>query len=143
MMNRYSVSFYVYVRLFCIFFFTVLTSVSGCFWICQKENIRQFLFDGCNTSWVLAVNNICQFLWQMKRLLLGNLAVGDDVHGNLVIQKTDDIEIDTVKAACNLDDIFLAHFFAAGILDNRNLAVQFAEIQILVDFHAHTGRNMV
>ena len=62
MMNRYSVSFYVYVRLFCIFFFTVLTSVSGCFWICQKENIRQFLFDGCNTSWVFAVNNICQFL---------------------------------------------------------------------------------
>ena len=39
---------YVYVRVFCIFFFTVLTSVSGCFWICQKENIRQFLFDGCN-----------------------------------------------------------------------------------------------
>ena len=73
----------------------------------------------------------------------GNLAVGDDVHGNLVIQETDDIEIDTVKAACNLDDIFLAHFFAAGILDNRNLAVQFAEIQILVDFHAHTGRNMI
>ena len=69
------------------------------------------------------VNNICQFLWQMKRLLLGNLAVGDDVHGNLVIQETDDIEIDTVKAACNLDDIFLAHFAAFYILNDRNTAI--------------------
>ena len=60
-----------------------------------------------------------------------------------MVDKTKDIQIQIFDRAFNLDDIFFAHFLAAGILDNGNGTVQFIQFQVMINSHSLAGFDMI
>ena len=60
-----------------------------------------------------------------------------------MVDKTKNIQIQILDGAFNLDDIFFAHFLAAGILDNGNGTVQFIQFQVMINSHSLAGFDMI
>ena len=67
----------------------------------------------------------------------------NDVYGDIVIDKTEDIKIQVVDVAFNFQDIFFAHFVAFCIFDDSNTAVKLVQFQIVIDGQAHACLDMV
>ena len=59
----------------------------------------------------------------MQGTLLGDLVIADDVDGDVVVDVAENVEIDVVQAALDLNDVLASHLVASCILDNRYLAV--------------------
>ena len=105
--------------------------------------MRELLLDRCDAAGVLAANYICKSLRMMESFLLNDFAVLDDVDCDLIIDETDHIEIDLIQTAFDLNDIFLPHQLAGSILDDSYLIVDIAEMEISVQIHGLSGRDMI
>ena len=66
-------------------------------------------------------------------LFLNDLIVFDDIDGDVVIDETEDVQVNVLDRAFYLDDVLYAHFVALGILDDGNGAVKFVESQVMID----------
>ena len=94
------------------------------------------MLDRCDAARILAFDHIDDLFWKVQLFLVYDLTVFDDVDGDIVVDKTKDIKIQHVNRTFYFDDIFFAHFVAAGIFDDGNTAVQLIQFQIMVDGHA-------
>ena len=90
----------------------------------------QFLFDGCDTSWIFAADHIFDLFRKLKQFLFYDLFILDDVDCDVVIDKTKDIQINDIDRAFNLDDILFTHLVTFGILDDGYAAVKLIKFQI-------------
>ena len=81
------------------------------------------MFDGSNTSRILAADHIADLFRQMQSLFLNNLLIFDDVDCNIVINEAKDIKIHKGYRAFDLHNVFFTHFTASCILNNSNTAV--------------------
>ena len=78
------------------------------------------------------------------QFFFGNdLLVLDYVYSNVMIDKAENVKIEILNRAFNLDDIFLTHFVAARVLDDGNGAVKFIKLQIMIDSHGLACFDMV
>ena len=48
------------------FGFAVDAAVFACFSVCQFEDMRNFLFYGCDAARIFAVNDVCQLFGQLR-----------------------------------------------------------------------------
>ena len=85
--------------------------------------MRQLLLDGGDASWVMTMDHILDPIWKNQVLLGNDLAVLDHIHGDIMIDKGENIQVQHIDVAFNLQNILLAHLVAAGIFDDRNSAV--------------------
>ena len=126
-----------------IFFFAVFTAVNFFFRICKYEDMIQSLLDRSDAARILAFDHVHNLLRQLQLFLCNDLFVLDDIYGNIMIDKTKDIQIQILDGAFNLDDILLSHFLAAGIFDDSNRTVQLIQLQVMIDRHCLAGFDMI
>ena len=103
----------------------------------------QSLFDGCDASRVPAADHIADLFGKFQLLFLDDLLVFYDIDRDIVIDESENIQIHEVDRALDLNDIFLAHLIAPGILDDGDTAVQLVEVQVFIDIHASSRLDMV
>lgn len=111
-----------------VLFLAVFAAVGSGFWISQQENLIQLLFNGSDAAGILAAHNIFHLFGEMKLPFFYNCFPFDDIHRDVVIDKTQHIQIQSVDVAFYLQNIFLSHFVAAGVFDNGNAAVQLIQL---------------
>lgn len=124
------------------FFLAVDASVGLFLRICQGEDLSEFLLDGSDTARILALDDIDDLFRVGKILFLGNLAAADHIDRDLLADKTEHIKINR-NIGLNLDDVLLAHLAACGIFDDGHLAIQLIQLEVIVNIHALSGRNMI
>ena len=84
----------------------------------KDEHVIQRRLGGSDTAWIFAPDYVYDLLRQGKFPLLCDNTVLDNVDGNVVIDKADDIQIQIIDRAFHFDDIFFSQLVAAGILDD-------------------------
>lgn len=126
-----------------VFLFTVFATVDLILLICEDKYMIKLLLDGSDASRILAFDHIPDLLRKRKRFFGDDLSIFDDVHSDIVVNESEDIQIHKINGAFDLYDIFLPHFAAFCIFDNRNTAVQFVKVKVLIDLHAPAGLDMV
>ena len=126
-----------------IFLLAILTPVNLILFICKNKNLIQSLLDGSDAARILAFDHIDDLFWKVQLFLVYDLTVFDDVDGDIVVDKTKDIKIQHVNRTFYFNDIFFAHFVAAGIFDECHAAIELIELQKLVDAHTLACLNMV
>ena len=115
-----------------IFLFAIFAAVYFFFFVCQDEDLIQFLLNGSDTAGIFAPDHIDHLFGQMQIFLFGDLPIFDHVHGNIVVDKAQNIQIQHINGTFHFDDIFFAHFIAAGIFDDSYAAVQFIQFQMCI-----------
>ena len=133
----------LFIAFTCVFLFTIFTSVNLILLICQNKHLIQSLLDGSNAARILAFDHVHNLLRQLQLFLCNDLFVLDDIYGNIMIDKTKDIQIQIFNRAFYFDDIFNAHFITFGIFDNRNGAVQLIKLQVMIDGHGFARFDVV
>ena len=126
-----------------IFLLAILTPVNLILFICKNKNLIQSLLDGSNAARILAFDYVHNLLRQLQLFLCNDFFVLDDIYGNIMIDKTKDIQIQILDGAFNLDDILFSHFLAAGIFDDSNRTVQLIQLQVMIDRHCLAGFDMI
>ena len=106
-----------------ILLFAVLAAVDLIFLIRKHEDVIQFLLDGSDASGVAAFDDIFDLFGKYQFLLFYDLTVFDDVDGDVVIDECQDIQIQHVDVTFYFQNVFFAHFSAAGVFDDSNGAV--------------------
>lgn len=106
------------------FLFAVFAAVDFLFLISQYEDMGEFLFDGSDAAGVFAFDYVVDFPGEHQFFLIDNLPVLDDVDGDIVIDKSQNIQIQRVDVTLYFQDVLLAHFVASGVLDDGYRAVQ-------------------
>ena len=74
---------------------------------------------------------------------LVNLCIGTQNYCDVVIDETEDVQVEVLDRAFYFDDIFFAHLVAAGVFDYGDAAVQLIQLQIVVNGHAFAGFDMI
>ena len=87
--------------------------------------------------------HILDFFGKRKFCFIDDLVILDDIDSDLMVDKTQGIQINLVNGAFDLDDVFFSHLITAGVLDDGDAAVKFIQIQILIDLHTSAGLDMV
>ena len=126
-----------------VFLFTIFASVNFVLLICKYENLIQSLLDGSNAAWILAADNIYNLFRKAKVFFLNNLFIFDDVYGNIVINEAQDIQIQILNRALNLDDVLFAHLITLCVLDDRNSSIKLVKLQVMINSHSLAGFDMV
>lgn len=126
-----------------VFLFAVFAAVDLILLICEDKYMIKLLLDGSDASRILAFDHIPDLFGKRKRFFGDDLSVLDDVHSDIVINESEDIQVHKINRAFDLYDIFFPHFAALCIFDNRNTAVQFVKVKVLIDLHAPAGLDMV
>ena len=103
----------------------------------------QALLDGSDAAWVLTFDDVCDLFWKFQDPFFDDLFVFDDVDGDVVIDETEDVQVEVLDRAFYLDDVLDTHFVALGILDDGNGAVKFVEFQVMINSHGLAGLDMV
>ena len=134
---------YLKMILAAIFLFAVFAAVDLLFLISEDKDVRKLLLDGCDTAGIFAFQHIFDLFWERQRKLLHDLTVFDNVDSDVVIDKTYDVKVEGVDVALHFQDVFLAHFLASGVFDDRHSTVKLVKPQVLVDAHALAGFDMV
>ena len=119
-----------------ILFVAVSAAVNFLFFIGKDKDLILSVLDRCDAARILAFDHIDDLFWKVQLFLVYDLTVFDDVDGDIVVDKTKDIKIQHVNRTIYFNDIFFAHFVAAGIFDDGYTAVQLIQFQIMVDGHA-------
>ena len=122
---------------------TVFTSVNFLLLIRQDKDLIQSLLDRSDAAWVLAADHVDNLLWKTKVFFLYDLLIFDDVHSDVVVDETKDIQIQVFDGTLYFDDVFFTHFVAAGILDDGNGTIQLIQLQIMINGHGLSGFDMV
>ena len=81
------------------------------------------LLDGSDASGVAAFDDIFDLFGKYQFLLLYDLPVFDDVDGDVVVDECQDIQIQHIDVTFYFQNVFFAHFSAAGVFDDSNSAV--------------------
>ena len=126
-----------------VFFLAVFAPVDLLSGIGQHKDVIQLLLDGSDAAGVAASGHILDFLWQGQPFFLYDAVVLYDIDGDVVIDEAQSVQIDGVDGTLDLDDILLAHLVAPGVLDDGHAAVEFIQIQILIDLHTSACFNMI
>ena len=108
----------------------------------EGKDMGQLLLGGGDATGVLAEENIRQLGGQHGAALLDQLAVSDDVDGDIGIDIAEDVHIQ-LDVGVDLDDVLLAHLAAVAVLDDGNRAIQLVQMEQVVDLHAATGGDVV
>ena len=103
----------------------------------------ELLFNGSDAARVLAFDDIDNLLRKGEFLLCDDIAVADDVDGDVVIDEAENIQVKHILRTLYLNNIFLSHLIAAGILDDCDAAVQLIQLQIVVNRHCLAGFDVV
>ena len=106
-----------------VFFFAVQTAVGLAFFVGQKEDMRQPLFNGGDAAGIFAVEHIGDPLGETQGFLFNDFTIPNDIDGNVVIDKAQDVEIDLIQASLDFDNVLSPHFIAAGVFDDGNFRV--------------------
>ena len=126
-----------------IFLLTILTSVNFLLRVSEDEYVIQALLDGSDAAWVLAFDDVCDLFWKFQDPFLNDLLVFDDVDGDVVIDETEDVQVEVLDRAFYFDDVLDAHLVALCIFDDGNGAVKFVEFQVVINGHGFAGLDMV
>ena len=113
-------------------FFAVFATVDFFGLIGKKEDMGQFLFDGCDASRIPAFHDVMDFPGETQFFFGYDLAVLYDVDGNVMIDDRKDIQIQEIDVAFNLQDILFPHFVAAGVFDDGNGTIQFVQLELVI-----------
>ena len=106
-----------------VLFFAVLAAVDLFFFVCQEENVIQFLLNGSDASGIFTVDDIHKLFRELQVFFCYDPAVLDNVHGDAVVNKAQHIQIQLVDRAFYFNDIFLSHLIAVGIFNDGYTAV--------------------
>ena len=60
----------------------------------------------------------------MQFFFLNNLIILNDIDGDVVIDKSEDIKIQGIDRTLDFDDVFFTHFITFCIFDNSNRTVK-------------------
>ena len=60
-----------------------------------------------------------------------------------MVDKTENVQIQRIDRALYLDDIFFTHFITFGIFDDCDRTVEFIQLEVVIDPHAHACLNMI
>ncbi len=74
-------------------FFAVFAAIDLFFVIGQYKDVRQFLFDRCDTAGILALDDVRDLFGQFKRFLFDYLTVLDDVDGDAVVYESQYVKV--------------------------------------------------
>ena len=121
----------------------ILAAIYSSLRICQAEPLRNSSLDRSDAARVLAFDNICDLLWKFQDPFLNDLLVFDDVDGDVVIDETEDVQVEVLDRAFYFDDVLDAHLVALCIFDDGNGAVKFVEFQVMINGHGFAGLDMV
>ena len=105
--------------------------------------MRQLLFDGGDASGIVTMDHILDLAGKHQFLLGNDLTVFDHIHGDIMVDEGQDIQIQHIDVAFNLQNILLAHLVASCILDDGDGAVQLVQLEVPVYFQAFSGFDMV
>ena len=83
----------------------------------------QSLLDGSDASGVAAFDDVFDLFGKYQFLFLHNLAVFDDIDGDVVVDECQYIQIQHIDVTFYFQNILFAHFSAAGVFDDSNGAV--------------------
>ena len=128
--------------LFFCFAFTVQAAVNAFFSVCQLKDMVDFLFHCGDTAGIFAENDVCDLFGQFRMEFLHLFAVLNDADCHVGVHVAQYAQIH-VQHAVDLDDVFLAHFLAVYIAQDGNGAVQFIQMQEMIQFHAFASFDMV
>ena len=103
----------------------------------------QSLLDRSDAARILAVNHVADFVRQMESFFVYDLRIFYNIYGNIMINKTEDVQIHKVDRTLNFHDIFLSHFITLCIFYDCNAAVQFIQMQVFIDIHASPCLDMI
>ena len=106
-----------------IFLFAVFTAIDLFLGICQYEYVFQSLLNGCNASWVLAADDIRNLLRKLKTCFINNLRVLDDIDRDVMVDESQNVQINKINRTLNLHNVFFSHLIASGVLYNSHAAV--------------------
>ena len=126
-----------------VLFFTILAPVNFLFRISEEEHMVQSLLDGGNAAGIFAADDICEFLRQLQILLFHDFRIFDDIYRDVMVDKAQNVQIQGVDGALDLDDILFPEFVAAGIFDDSHAAVHLIQLQIFVNGHAFSCLDMI
>ena len=105
--------------------------------------MRQPLFNRSDAAGIFTPDDIFDLFGEGKRPFLYNFTVFDDIDGNGMVDKAENVKIEHINIAFHFQNIFPFHFIAAGVFDNRHRTVQFIELQMVIDGHAFSRFDMV
>jgi hypothetical protein len=63
------------------------------------------------------------FLGEMQGHFFYNLIILNHIHGDVMVDEAQNVEVQGIDGTFYLDDVLLAHFVAPGVLDDRHGAV--------------------
>ena len=126
-----------------VLFFTVLAAVGLLLLIGEDEDLIEPLLDRCDTSRIFAFDHVPYLPGESERFFGDDLAVLDDVYGDIVVNEPEDIQVHKIYGTLDLHDVFLSHFTAFCVFDDGNTAVQFVKVEIPIDLHALACLDMV
>ena len=101
------------------------------------------LLDRGNAAGIVAFDHVFDQSGDRKAFLFDQFPALDDVHSDIRVDESDDVQIDGVGIGLDLEDVLLAHGIAAGIFDDRDRAVHFVQFQMMIDQHAASRVDVV
>ena len=122
--------------------FAVDAAVYAVFLVRQTEDVRQFLFDTGDAARVFTFDDVRYFVRKRNGSLLNDDIVLDDVNRYVRVPDRKGVDVDGQRTF-DFDDVLASHFLAGRVLDDGNLAIQIAEIQILINLHGFACGDMV
>lgn len=101
------------------------------------------LLDRGDAAGILAFDDVPDLFGEHQFLLVHDLAVFDDVDGDVVVEKGEDVQIQHIDITFYLENVLFAHLVAAGIFDDCHGAVELVELQVMIDGKALAGSDMI
>ena len=98
----------------------------------------QSLLNGSDASGVAAFDDVFDLFGKYQYLLLYDLTIFDDIDGDVVVDECQYIQIQHIDVTFYFQNVFFAHFSAAGVFDDGYLAFQLVQAQVIVDVQALT-----
>ena len=111
-----------------VFFFAVLASVYFMLRIGQEKDLVEFLFDRGNAARVFALDYIFYLLRKHQFFLLDDFFILDHIDCDVVINESQDVEVEFFDSALYFQDVLFPHFIADNIFEDRNRAVKLIEL---------------
>ena len=108
---------------FAVFLFAVFAAVDLFFLIGEDEYVGQSLLNGSDASGVAAFDDVFDLFGKYQYLLLYDLTIFDDIDGDVVVDECQYIQIQHIDVTFYFQNVFFAHFSAAGVFDDSNGAV--------------------
>ena len=128
---------------FSAFLFTVFAAVNFFLLVGQYKDVWKLLLNGSDAAGIPAFDDVFDLFWQTQISFLNDLAVLDHIDGDVMVDKTENIDIQCIDITLHLQDILFSFFIAARIFDDRNCTIQFIKLEKMLDRQAFACFNMI